>query len=151
MSLIHQDLYRKDNLTGIDVRDYLSKLTNNIFNTYQVSQEAVLLSTEIDPLNLDVDTIIPLGLIINELITNAMKYAFPEGKGSLFISLKEVDSTLQLHIKDDGVGFTGQERTDSFGFELIEALLDKLDGELQVSSEQGTSVDITLKNYRKAA
>ena len=103
---------------------------------------------------LDVDTVIPLGLIINELVTNALKYAFTDNEGSIKVSLKEQEGTLQLIVEDDGRGIgdiTLALNGDSYGYELIQALVDKLDGDLNISVDQGSKVVATFRKYQKAA
>jgi len=88
MALIHQNLYRDDDLTNIDLKDYIDKLAQSLFTSYNVSKDRVSLDTDIDVIKLEVDFVIPLGLIMNELISNALKYAF-DGKdeGAAYISL----------------------------------------------------------------
>jgi len=78
MSLIHQNLYKKDNLTGVDMRVYLNKLSTDLINTYNLSEGQIEIEKDIDELILDVEYVVPIGLIINELISNALKYAFPD-------------------------------------------------------------------------
>lgn len=154
MSLIHQDLYQQDQLTGINFRKYFEQLIHNLFSTYNISKENIEIIAEIDELNLDVDTVIPLGLILNELITNALKYAFNDNTGKIHVILKEDKNTLLLEVKDNGIGIKKVENildSNSYGFELIHALVDKLDGELNISNDEGTQVRAVFKTYQKAA
>jgi two-component sensor histidine kinase/Tfp pilus assembly protein PilF len=155
MSLIHQTLYRKDNLTGVNINDYLDRLCQSLFDTYKVSEDQITLQTDISPLMLDVDSVVPLGLIINELITNALKYAFPEGrKGNISIEIKENSDGLLLAVNDDGVGIADldqMQQQDSFGYELINAFSQKLEADLKVRSQDGTQVSLLIRNYQKAA
>ncbi|MFK7771236.1 MAG: tetratricopeptide repeat protein [Saprospiraceae bacterium] len=154
MSLIHQDLYQQDQLTGINFQKYFKQLIQNLFSTYNISEENIEIVAEIDDLNLDVDTVIPIGLILNELITNALKYAFNGGEGKIHVILKEEKNTLLLEVKDNGIGIQKMENiseNNSYGFELIHALVDKLDGELNISNEDGTQVRAVFKTYQKAA
>ena len=146
MALIHQDLYNKENLTGVSVRKYLEKLTSEIFSTYKVDNADIDLSMEIDNIELDVDTLVPLGLIINELITNCLKYAFPNGrKGKLFVGLSQKAEKLVLTIKDDGVGYDIDQVSDSsFGSTLITALTEQLEGRLTRKLDNGTQITIEL-------
>jgi len=106
MALIHQDLYNKENLMDIGVKQYVEKLTQELFDTYRVDKNRIILQMDVQDMELDVDTLVPLGLIINELITNSLKYAFPEGrKGNLLLSLSKTEGLLYLRVSDDGVGY----------------------------------------------
>lgn len=155
MSLIHQTLYRKDNLTGVNINDYLDKLCQSLFATYKVSEEHINLKTDISPLMLDVDSVVPLGLIINELITNALKYAFPKGrKGNIEIKIEENQEGLLLSVNDDGIGIDNVatvQQNDSFGYELINAFSQKMEGNLSIKSQDGTQVSLLIRKYQKAA
>lgn len=149
MSLIHQDLYQRDNLTSINMRDYLDRLTHSLFDTYNISPARIQLQTEIDDLQLDVDTVVPLGLIINELISNALKYAFPEGQsGQLKVSLKMSKHDLVLLVTDDGVGIQQDQKEDSFGYGLIQAFANKLEAEMTIVSGIGTTVKMVVPNFQ---
>ncbi len=150
MALIHQDLYNKENLTAIGVKSYLEKLTSELFDTYRVDQDRVQLSLDIQELELDVDTVVPLGLIINELITNSLKYAFPNNKqGMLTVSLNEINNEMVLIISDNGIGYDpSKTRENSFGSTLINALTEQLDGTKKISNEKGTSIMISIKDYK---
>ena len=150
MALIHQDLYQRDNLTGVNVNSYLDDLCNELFASYKVDNEHVKLNLDIIDITLDVDTVIPMGLIINELITNSLKYAFPNNrKGNLSISLQQIKDELHLSVSDDGVGYSASENTSkkSFGSTLIRALSKQLDGTLKIDHEKGTKVSMVFKKF----
>lgn len=146
MALIHQDLYKKEALKDINVKDYIEKLTKDLFMTYKVNDQDVTLNLDIEDIDLDVDTIVPLGLIINELITNSLKYAFIEGKkGELTVSMKGNDKEFILEISDNGIGFDSNSvRDDSFGTTMISALTRQLNGKLSTKSEDGTTTQLTM-------
>ena len=152
MALIHQKLYQEDNLTGIHVQDYLTRLTRNLFASYNVNVDRVQLDLAIDNLNIDVDTLIPLGLIVNELITNALKYAFPEDQhGTIVVRLSEENGHLWLRVHDDGIGLDEHRRDkleSSFGYQMINVFTSQLDADLRVRSEKGTQVDLYIKDYK---
>lgn len=154
MSLIHQSLYRKEHLTGVNLQDYLLKLCSSLVETYQVSEKGIALETDIDPIVLDVESVVPLGLIINELITNALKYAFPSNRsGTIQVRLKEAANALQLNVQDDGIGIANLEEVeegDSFGYNLINAFKQKLEAELSINNQQGTNVSLLIRNYKRA-
>ena len=148
MALIHQDLYNRENLTGISVKDYIEKLARELFYTYKISDHRIKLELNIDNIELDIDTVVPLGLIINELITNSFKYAWPnENEGTLKITLKEYNGLTTLSVKDDGIGYVPQNvREESFGATLIAALTLQLEGKSNVQIDNGTETIITFRN-----
>ena len=153
MALIHQNLYSKENLTGINVKTYLEKLCLELVSTYKIDESKISLVTEIEDIDLDIDTIVPLGLIINELITNALKYAFPNDKmGEIKITLREVGKELQLIITDDGIGLPADfQQKNSFGYKLITTLNEQMDGRMEQHGENGTSVTMHFKDYKIAS
>ena len=155
MALIHQDLYQRDNLTGIKMESYFEKLINSLFNSYNISPGRIKLETVIQNINLDVDTVIPLGLIVNELVSNALKHAFPNGRmGTITVKLKEEAEELQLLVADDGIGWKeglNWEDSDSFGFRMINAFKNKLEAQLDIEKENGTQITMLIKEYDKVA
>jgi len=154
MALIHQNLYSRENLTGISVDNYIDKLCEEIFNTYNIQNNRITLESNIQKIELDVDTVVPLGLIINELLSNSLKYAFPdERSGKISINLKKEKNQLILKISDNGVGMleTTFDKSTSFGNRLIKILTEQLDGTFTMSSSQGTQVEIVFDSIAKAA
>ncbi len=151
MALIHQRLYQGTDLTSIQFSDYVKQLAENLFSTYHVGENKISLSLDIDPIGLDIDTAIPLGLILNELITNALKHAFPNNQeGNITVSLKEVDQKLLLTISDNGIGIQ-KNATESFGTTLINALTNRLQGTINQRTDPGTEIKIEIKNYKLAS
>lgn len=154
MALIHQNLYQDDNLTGIDVQEYISKLCENLFQSYNIHPYRIKLIKEIEPLNLDVDTVVPVGLILNELVTNSLKYGFPgEKEGAIKIIVKEDNGILKLKVYDNGVGLPDDfhiKFKETFGHKMIQTFIQKMKGELKTYSEEGTKVEITITNYKPA-
>lgn len=155
MALIHQNLYQEDNLTNINSKEYFDDLIENLFESYNIDEENIILVKEIDDLDIDVDTMIPLGLIVNELVSNALKHAFKNvgHKGMITVKLKEIDNTLKLSIADNGVGMSKEHflSSDSFGNKMIKAFKQKLDADIIVENKQGTKVSIHIKNYKLIA
>lgn len=153
MSLIHQNLYQKDNLTGIEMKDYLPKLCHSLFNTYNINGDQINITTDIEAIKLDVETVIPIGLIVNELITNALKYAFPDQRqGEVSIQLKENNKGLILVVSDNGVGLPEEQlnnKQEGFGHKLIEAFKNKLEADIRIESTDGTHVELLIKNFKK--
>lgn len=155
MALIHQNLYQEDNLTGVEVKDYFIKLIRNLFDSYNIRPGQVELDLNIETLNLDVDTVIPIGLIVNELVSNSLKYAFPgQREGKISVDLKERNDQLILAVTDDGIGMdqkSQQSMGESFGYRLIEVFKDQLQASLDITVERGTNVTMHIKKYRKVA
>lgn len=152
MSLIHQRLYDKKNLIGVHVGGYLTTLTRDLCDTYSTSSGKIDVRTDIDNLELDVDTIIPIGLIVNELITNCLKYAFPNNRdGVISVSLNEVDDYLLLVVEDNGIGLSEEQLERSrlvFGHKLIRAFKKKLKADIEITSNDGTQVRLVIRNYQ---
>lgn len=147
MALIHRHLYQEGQVTAIQVDTYLDRLVTELMTSLTAGKHQVRLHADFAPLLLDVDQAVPLGLIVNELVCNAMKYAFADGKaGELTVSLKQVEKTLVLCVADDGPGMVipDPKASASFGYRLIHLLAEKLDAQLSISSEKGTHVQLTL-------
>ncbi len=152
MALLHQNLYREDNLTGVNMKEYFDNLIQGLFDTYNISSDRITLHKNIEPIQLDVDTVVPLGLITNELISNALKHAFPEtSSGHLYIDLYEDNQTLILRVRDDGIGIAEQTALTGFGSKLIQSLSAKLEAEISRDYSTGTEVKLVIRDYLKAA
>lgn len=155
MALIHQNLYQEQNLTGIEIKKYFEVLIQSLFQSYNIAPGRIQLHTNIEPMQLDVDTMIPLGLIVNELISNALKYAFPgERQGIITVSLIEETGSLILLVADNGIGIQTEHQGqwgNSFGYRLIQAFKTQLDAKLSVESDQGTVVTLKINDYKKAS
>lgn len=140
MGLVHQTLYQGKDLACIEMKDYFSKLAKDVINSFGAEGKANLYC-EMEKINLDIITAIPIGLIINELMTNSLKYAFPKKEpGSLFISLYWQGSELTLDYRDNGIGFKEEEvaLSPGFGRQLIQLLSTQLNGEMNKIPDQGT-------------
>jgi two-component sensor histidine kinase len=154
MALIHQDLYREGDLTGVRMKEYVEKLATSLINSYD-SSHRVTLACQVEDLDLDVDTAVPIGLILNELITNALKYAWPHGRqGALTITLGGADDGLHLGVKDDGVGYDPQATRNTegtgFGLGMIKTFATKLKAEWSIRNEAGTVVELIIRNFHLA-
>ncbi|MFK7952241.1 MAG: histidine kinase dimerization/phosphoacceptor domain -containing protein [Ekhidna sp.] len=151
MALIHQKLYSTDDVRGVNVQGYLEQLTSELFKAFGVDQEKVDFQIETSNLKMDIDTVIPLGLIINELITNSIKYAFQNtGNGLLEISIKEEGESLKVVVKDNGKGMDEEaiKASNSFGWKMIKSLSRKLKAEIIVDGTSGTNVQLNLSRYK---
>ncbi len=154
MALIHQNLYQNDSLSGVSVTGYLDNLISELFSTYNISTEEVTLEMDIEEIALDIDTMVPLGLIINELISNCLKHAFPNSSnGRISVKLIEQNNEIHLSVKDNGIGIdTGKfNKSKSFGKKLINAFSKKLNAEIITTIDQGTKITMIIKKYKKAA
>ncbi|MBT8183592.1 MAG: histidine kinase, partial [Eudoraea sp.] len=152
MSMIHQKLYQGQSISAIEMKDYFVNLGNYLITSYG-AKDQINLCCDMDPIELDVDIAIPIGLIANELVTNAMKYAFPDRrKGKITITLKEVDSLLHLTVKDDGIGKLRNLKVEGTGFgtQLIELLTQQLDGKMKLIDTEGTMVYFEFQLHKAA-
>jgi len=154
MSFIHESLYRSKDLSSVNFTEYLKNLVNNLFHTYGVNIEGLKLTYDLDEISLNLDTAIPCGLIINELISNALKYAFKNrDKGELTVSLKKIkNSKIKLVITDDGVGFPEHidyQNTESLGLQLVVTLVGQIKGEIQLDTKKGTKFTIVFENSKQ--
>jgi two-component sensor histidine kinase len=152
MGLIHQKLYMGDRLAAVEMKDYLKNLGDTLLDSFGLD-DRVNISYQLEPLHLDVDTAIPLGLIINELVTNSLKYAFPDGrKGMIEISLWKEAGQLCLKVADDGVGKAGAPQlkgSTSFGTNLVEILSKKLKGVPESVMGEGYATLIKFANFKE--
>ncbi|MBE9127143.1 MULTISPECIES: PAS domain S-box protein [unclassified Coleofasciculus] len=149
IALVHEKLYRSDDLANIDFTQYIPDLTTHLFDTYNISSNAVTLNINVDNIFLEIDTAIPCGLIINELVSNSLKYAFPNNrKGEIQVKFyTNSDHTMTLIVRDNGIGIPTEfdiETTSSLGLMLVQGLVEQLDGTLEISRSQGTEFQITL-------
>ena len=155
MALIHEKLYQSADLSRIDFQDYVKALTAGLHASFAGQSSAVRISADVEPIMLSVDSAVPCGLILNELVTNCFKYAFREaGKGEIQISLKRTEpSRLCLTVSDDGVGFPKNidfRNTESLGMQLITTLTDQLDGTISLRNGCGTTFEIAFPETSEA-
>jgi two-component sensor histidine kinase/ligand-binding sensor domain-containing protein len=152
MAMIHERMYKTENLANINIRDYISDLCRDIVRTYDLS-DSVKLNLDIQVEKLNLDTLTPLGLIINEISSNAMKYAFPDGMtGSFTVSLVRLEGNrFKLSIGDDGIGIpldlTDSEH-DSLGTTLMESLSEQLNGKLERVEGKGTMYQLIFEEIQ---
>jgi two-component sensor histidine kinase len=152
MSMIHQKLYQGKSFSSIEMKEYFKSLGDYIVDIYGAS-ERIHIDCEMKKLELDVDTAIPIGLIVNELFTNALKYAFPDNRNGLIkISLIESGNQLQLEVSDNGIGknYHGKMEGTGFGTQLVELLTRQLEGKMSLSVKKGTAVSFEFQNHKAA-
>lgn len=151
MAMIHEMLYQSEDLSSIDFSIYIRNLVFNLSGSYGIINVDSKISVE--DVFLNMETSIPLGLIISELVSNSFKYAFPENKpGELNISLKNKDKHLELIIEDDGIGFPEdvdfRNIESSLGLRLVNSLVNQLDGTIELDRSHGTKFTITFKELK---
>lgn len=148
MALIHQNLYQDENLIGVHLPDYIEKLTNNLVHSYRVDQKQIQIVQEVAPISMDADTLIPLALILNELISNSLKYAFQEqDSGQIDVHIAQMEEGLKVTVSDNGQGLPPNfqpEKSNSLGFKLIRSFANKMKAQLDVLSQGGTQVSLLL-------
>jgi PAS domain S-box-containing protein len=148
MTQIYDTLSRSDNLKSVDFREYIQSLVKELFKSYNVHSR-VKLDIQVDDVHIDLKKAIPCGLIMNELISNALKYAFPKGRpGKVGIVLqKKGRNQVEMIVRDDGVGFTipfNRKNPKTMGLRIVWMMVDQIDGHLSVIKGKGTGFRITF-------
>ena len=159
MAIVHEKLYNSENLVKICFKDYIKDLANSLFLTYRCSKR-IKLTKNIDNIFFDVNTAIPCGLIINELITNSLKHAFPGSSNStaknhrnkeINLKLNKINNNFILIVSDNGVGLPENvnfKNTGSLGLRLVNSLVKQLEGTIELDKSEGTNFQITFKELK---
>lgn len=146
MAIIHEKLYQSSNFSEIDFKGYIDSLTSYLFQSYPINPSKIKFESDIDDITLSMDTAIPCGLIINELVSNSLKYAFPDDRdGKIKIKLKSIDDHFVLEIEDNGIGFPENfdiKATESLGLKLVYSLTKQIDGQLELLVNEKTKFRI---------
>ncbi|MBI5681305.1 MAG: PAS domain S-box protein [Methanobacterium sp.] len=166
MSMIHEKLYRSKSMVKIDFGEYVTDLTRNLFYNYKIDRSIIEYNTKIDNIFFDINTAIPCGLIINELVTNCLKHAFSDieaqkslyepftptnTKNEITIELTPLDDEFALTVADNGIGFpdnTNFRNTKSLGLQLVNNLVEQLDGTIKLDKTNGTKFRIIFKELK---
>jgi PAS domain S-box-containing protein len=152
MAMIHEELYKSEDLTHINFMDYIQSLVSNLFYSYNVKNNRITSTFEIENVNLNIETAVPCGLIISELISNSLKYAFPnEMKGNIHIKLKSVNDKYELIISDNGIGLPTDfdfNKLESLGLLLVNKLIEQIDGKITINKSHPTQFKITFKELK---
>jgi len=156
ISMIHEKLYQTNNLQEIDFDSYISNILVNLFQTYGVDQDKISYEIKCDDIGLNIETSVPCGLIITELITNSIKHAFPskpldDSKNKISVEMYPDGEKIKLIIKDNGIGFPQDldfKNTESLGLELVNLLINQLDGTINLKREEGTEFSIEFKELK---
>ncbi|MCK9150344.1 sensor histidine kinase [Methanobacterium alcaliphilum] len=149
MALIHEQLYQSKDLARINFATYVNNMMVYLFHSYSMDK-MIDLKLDLDNINLEIETAIPCGLIINELVSNSLKHAFKgRNTGEIFIKFKMFNENLVLELMDDGIGFNDNEiyESNSLGLKLVTILVEQLDGELEITHENGSEFIIKFKEH----
>ncbi len=149
MALVHEKLYQSRDLSKIDFADYLRSLAAHLFHFFRVEAGRIRLETTLEPIPLNVNSAVPCGLLINELVSNALKHAFPgDRQGTVEVGLRRRgDGSVELRVADDGVGLPGAldfRRTDTLGLQIVALLVNQLDGTIELGTGRGTDFTIAF-------
>lgn len=163
MSIIHEELYNSKDMETINFASYLKELTNDLFKSYKVGNYDIQLLLDVEDIFFEMDSAIPLGIIVNELVSNSLKYAFPAGRnGKIHIKLhrdfNNKTKILTCHrrnftliVEDNGIGFPDSidfRNTSSLGLQLVNTLVDQINGEIELRKESGTKYQIQFMDFR---
>jgi two-component sensor histidine kinase len=154
MSLIHEKIYQSNDFSRIDFKDYTTDMVDGLFQAYGFDDGRVVLDIDAEDALLNIDSAIPCGLIINELVTNSLKHAFPDGRdGKIKIALHRTgDAEIELIVGDNGIGFPEDvdfRKTESLGLQLVTLLVNtQLEGEVNLDRSKGTEFKIKFKGAK---
>ena len=152
MALVHEKLYKSQNLEKINFGEYIKDLVFILSRSYDTSH--ININVKGSSISLDINTAIPCGLIINELITNSIKHAFPDSEGNINVEFFRENDNLKLIVSDDGIGIPKNldiENTNTLGLRLLSSLVDQIEGDLKIHENNGSSFEITFHEleYKK--
>ena len=151
MALIHERLYQSSDLSRIEFSQYLRNLANHLFSSYQIDPNRIQVTIDAVEIHLNINTAIPCALIVNELISNALKHGFPEGRrGNVGVEFRRNDGNgCLLQVKDDGVGFPANldfHKTESLGMQIVVTLVNQIEGTIRLEREKGTNFQISFRD-----
>lgn len=150
MSLVHEMLYRSGDLTQIEMGKYVTELFKQLNEIYKVKEGLIHLITNIEGIQLNLESAVPCGLILNELISNSFKYAFPNGRtGKITLTMQKNQQNIKLVFGDDGVGLPAEidfKNTQTLGLQLINKLIKQLDGTVTLDRSKGAIFTLTFPN-----
>ncbi|MCZ3366111.1 MULTISPECIES: PAS domain S-box protein [Methanobacterium] len=148
MAMVHEELYRSRDLSKIDFADYIQRLLSGLFNSYGIDKNLIKPKINVENILLNIDTAVPCGLIINELVSNSLKHAFVQGqKGNISIKFHPQDEKYVLKVADDGVGFPENidfNNTKTLGLQLVTTLVKQLSGSINIYRDTGTLFKIVF-------
>jgi len=149
MALVHEKLYNSEDLSRVDFQDYIETLIGELIGAYDVGNH-ITTEINVEQISLHIETAVPLGMIINELITNAYKHAFPDNKkGKIQVQLANlIENSYELIVRDNGVGIPDDiiiNKSDTLGFKLVNLLTGQIQGKIDLTIEKGTTFNIQFK------
>jgi PAS domain S-box-containing protein len=146
MSLIHEELYGSKDFSHISLAEYIRNLTKELLTSMIANPERIKLKVDVEDVNMEIDTAIPLGLLINELVANSLNYAFPNSqKGQITVDLHRNEDKFMLIVSDDGIGIPDNvdfRKSETLGFQLVNNLVNQLDGAIELHKGEGTMFNI---------
>ncbi len=152
MALVHENLYRSKDLGNVDFNEYMNQLVSHLSQSYGDLSHKINFKINSNNMYLNINTAIPCGMIINELISNSLKYAFPDGRsGEICIDLSSEDDSFKLIVSDNGVGIKGDLKikdSKTLGFRLIDTLVKQIDGKMSLDTINGTRCEIHFKGLK---
>jgi len=150
IALVHEKLYQSGSLVQIDFNEYLRNVVHHLFRSYEIHENAIRAELHVEDASLSLDTVVSCGLIVNELVSNSIKHAFPGGRrGRVRIALAQENSRWVLRVSDNGVGLPGHlsiDGVDSLGLKLVMALVEEIKGALEFHSNGGLEFKIVLND-----
>jgi PAS domain S-box-containing protein len=151
MAMIHEKLYHGQNIGKLNMAEYLNKLVSDIVRFYSKPSSDIKIDVDVEDIKLNIDTAIPMGLMVNEIVSNSTKYAFPNKSGLVTLKLKYLDDHYLLYVSDNGIGFSEDlitQESTTLGLKLINSLAIQLEGELEIKSDNGTSFILKFKELK---
>jgi two-component sensor histidine kinase len=149
MAIVHEKLYQSTDIATIDLDNYIQYLGKQLFQFYGVHGTGIIFKTHIQDINLDINTAIPIGLIINELVSNSLKHAFPGGRnGEISLAIQRENAVITILFKDNGVGIPKDfdwRNAVSLGLRLVIMLVEQQDGTIELDLSSGTAFTIVVK------
>jgi PAS domain S-box-containing protein len=146
MAFVHESLYQTKDFSNISFQEYVGNISRNLVHSYAALEYAPVLQLDLDSVQLHLDTAIPCGLIINELLSNALKYAFPDGRqGKIDVAVKQKKDLILISISDNGVGLPENldfRNTESLGLQLVVSLVEQINGKIKADTKKGTKFTI---------
>ena len=155
MALVHERIYRSDNLAAVDFAEYVRELAALLLESYRVTGPSVKVELDLEPMNLPVDDAVRCGLIVNELVSNALKHAFPTGtSGTLGLRASSSGGRIGLEVVDDGVGISPDltpEQTKTFGLRMVASMVSHLGGTFEIDRSRGTTFRVTIPLTKRSS